>query len=81
MPDVGKLEILEINNDEGEGGHCIHDMVHYDTYRRDKTGGSILRTVEQAVAQGQGKITFLDVNPAFFWAVLDYLIKQKYHIS
>ena len=24
---------------------------------------------------------FLDVNTAFFWSVVDYLNKQKYHVS
>ena len=35
----------------GGWGNCIHNMVHSDTYWRRNTGGSVLKTDVQAVAQ------------------------------
>ena len=52
LTDVGKLGILEINN---WGGHCIYDLVYSDTVWRDKTGGSVIQTLGQAVSQGRGQ--------------------------
>ena len=38
-----------------DGGGCIHDLVHSETYWRENAGGFVLRIVVQAVSQGWGQ--------------------------
>ena len=48
---MGKSDIFYINKG---GGHCIHYPLHYDTDKRDYTGGSVLGMLVQAVDPIQG---------------------------
>ena len=63
------------------GGHCIHDLVHFDIDLRDKILGSVLRTVVQAVDKDWVKNDIYGCQYLFILGDGELPEQEKDHVS